>query len=81
MCDVMKDTGQKYQVSVSVSLIIRSIIIFGFLSFFSFYRYWFRSNLSITPGSANLEILLKKKKKKKKKHKKTQKPLAEFLFK
>ena len=27
--------------------------------FLSFYRYWFRSNLSITPGSANLEILIK----------------------
>ena len=31
-----------------------------FLSFFlSFYLYWFRSYLSITPGSANLEILIK----------------------
>ena len=29
-------------------------------SFFSFYFYWFRSYLSITPGSANLEILIKK---------------------
>ena len=42
--------------------------------FFSFYRYWFRSNLSITPGSANLEILINKKtttknKKTKNKHK------------
>ena len=27
--------------------------------FLSFYHYWFRSNLSITPGSANLEILIK----------------------
>ena len=42
--------------------------------FLSFYRYWFHSNLSITPGSANLEILINKKtitkqKKQKKKHK------------
>ena len=54
------------------------------LSFF-FYRYWFRSNLSITPGSANLEILINKKTKTKQKNKttqkKTKKPLAEFLFK
>ena len=41
--------------------------------FLSFYRYWFRSNLSITPGSANLEILINKKNKNKKtkQHKKT----------
>ena len=28
-------------------------------SFLSFYLFWFRSYLSITPGSANLEILIK----------------------
>ena len=39
----------------------------------SFYRYWFRSNLSITPGSANLEILINKKTKTKQKNKTTQK--------
>ena len=44
-----------------------------------------RSYMSITPGSANLEILIKIKNKKHKKKqnntKKTQKLLAEFLFK
>ena len=33
--------------------------------FLSFYLYWFRSYMSITPGSANLEILMKKIKKQK----------------
>ena len=61
-------------VSREVSKSQGSPSIFG--TFLSFYRYWFRSNLSITPGSANLEILINKKKQQK--NKTTQKKTKTF---